>query len=199
MKSLFTLIALTLFISTAHAATTRKSAVNVDPAPADTTTTYSASNTLSAINWDAGLGLGSSGSEFQFGVVLNGLYPVTSIAEGDLLLGGQTGFLFGPGTVTTWTIPVMAQGQFNFKGNGKITPYAGLGMGISIEHASTGSTVTDNGLILNVPSQSATAVDFAIMAKGGLYFGEAQKYFAELPLGSLGGAFAIFPSVGMKF
>jgi len=204
MKSIITLVAIAIMASPSFAATTKKhakvttddttsSATTSAPA-ADTSNTYTHVTKNDTINWNAGLGLGTAGSEFQFGVTANGLYPVYNMAEGDILVGGQTGFMYGPGTVSTWMIPIMAAGQFNFKGNGKVTPYAGLSMGLSIVHASssvTVGTVTVGG--------SATATDFAMMAKGGLYFGEAQKYYAELPLGTLGGAFAIFPSVGMKF
>ena len=207
MKSIITLVAIAIMASPSFAATTTKkhtkvvtdetttSAAATSAPAADANNTYTHTNTNNSINWNAGLGLGTISSEFQFGVMAGGLYPVSNLAEGDILVGGQTGFLYGPGTVTTWCIPIMAAGQFNFKGNGKITPYAGLSMGLSIIHA--GASVTVPGI--TTVSVSATTTDFAILAKGGLYFGEAQKYYAELPLGAMGGAFAIFPSVGMKF
>src|ERR1700757_3639612 len=135
MKSIITIVALAIMASPSFAATTKKhnkvatdnttsSAAATTSVPADSNNTYTHTNSNNAINWNAGLGLGTVSSEFQFGVLANGLYPVSNMAEGDILVGGQTGFLYGPGTVSSWSIPIMAAGQFNFKGNGKITPYA---------------------------------------------------------------------------
>ena len=202
MKSIITLVAIAIMASPSFAATTKKHSkvanTNSDvSAPANANNTYTHTTTNNTINWNAGLGLGTVASEFQFGVMANGLYPVANLAEGDILVGGQTGFLYGPGTVSSWSIPIMAAGQFNFKGNGKITPYAGLSMGVSINHASASAVNPITGVTL--ASVSATSTNFAMMVKGGLYFGESQKYFAELPLGTMGSAFAIFPNVGMKF
>jgi opacity protein-like surface antigen len=205
MKSIVTILALVIMASPSFAATTAKkhtktvTTTETTTSAANNSNTYTHATNNNAINWNAGVGLGTISSEFEFGVMANGMYPVSNLAEGDILVGGQTGFMYGPGTVSTWLIPIMAAGQFNFKGNGKITPYAGLSMGVSIVHLSTGSSATVNGVTIATASTSSTSTDFAIMAKGGLYFGEAQKYYAEIPLGAMGGAFAIFPSVGMKF
>ena len=210
MKSIITLVALVIMASPSFAATTKKASATKKTTTTSTTATttkksepavetpsYSShSVTKDGINWQAGLGLGTAGSQFHIGALVQGLYPVSKMAEGDILVGGQTGFLFGPGTPSSWMIPILVQGQFNFKGNGKITPYAGLAMGLSIYHVSIDVPAI---VAAYVPSVSATSTNFAMLVKGGIFFGEDQKYFAELPLGTMGSAFAIFPTIGMRF
>lgn len=210
MKSIITLVALTIMASPSFAATkkTVKTTKTTTTTSSDNSAHHSAasdsSNTYSAhtpsshdgLNWQAGLGLGTAGSAFHFGPRVHGLISVSKMDAGEILVGGETGFLFGPGTVTTWVIPIMAEGQFNFKGTGKITPYAGLSMGVSIFHGSA-ATVTALGTTVSVGG--GTTTNFAMLAKGGLFFGEENKYFAELPLGTMGSAFAIFPTFGMRF
>ena len=90
----------------------------------------------------------------------------------------------------------MAEGQFNFKANGKISPYIGLAMGLTIFHASA-ATGTVGAVSYSVGG--GTSTDFAMLVKGGVFFGDEGKYYAELPLGTMGSAFAIFPTIGMKF
>ena len=199
MKSIFTLVVIAMMASPSFADTTKKVSKKTTTTEntSDSSNTYSHSSSTSNINWNAGLGLGSAGSTFTFGAMVDGLIPVSSIEQGDILVGGQTGFLYGPATASIWIIPIMAASQFNFKGNGNITPYAGLSMGLSIVHASAPNITTPFGV--TVIGGSATSTDFAMVAKGGVYFGEKQAYFAELPLGTMGNAFTIFPTVGMKF
>jgi len=167
---------------------------NTAAATTDNSNTYTSNHSTSSINWNAAFGLGSIGSQFQFGPLVNGMISVANMEAGEIFVGGQTGFLYGPGTVTTWCIPIMAASQMNFKSTGKITPYAGLAMGVGIFHG--GVSVSILGTTYGA---SSTSTDFAMLAKGGIKFGEDQKYFAELPLGTMGSAFAVFPNVGMKF
>jgi len=196
MKSIFTIAALVIMASTSFAATTKKTSTKTAPAATENTNTYSSQHKSNdSINWTAGFGLGTAGSQFHFGVLGHGLVSVSKMEAGEILVGGETGFLFGPGTITSWIIPIMAEGQFNFKGNGKITPYAGLAMGLGIFHSSASVSVTGFG----TSGVSSTSTDFAMLAKGGVFFGNEGKYYAELPLGTLGSSFAIFPTVGMKF
>ncbi len=208
MKSIITLVALVIMASPSFAATTKKAPAKKTTTSAvkteDTTTasTYTSHQTSkSGINWQAGLGLGTAGSLFHFGPLVNGMVSVANTEAGEILVGGQTGFLYGPGSGTTWIIPIMASSQMNFKSSGKITPYAGLAMGVGIFHSGAASSVASTlaSLGFTTASVSATSTDFALLAKGGIYFGEESKYYAELPLGTLGNSFTIFPSVGMKF
>lgn len=208
MKSIITLVALVIMASPSFAAPTKKAPTKTTTAAKATETRSSpasnSSNTYSnhrsvtndGLNWTAGLGLGTFSSTFAFGARVHGLVPVSRMAEGDILVGGETGFLYAP-SGSAWVIPIMAEGQFNFKGNGKITPYAGLSMGVGIAH-STGSSVTV-GAITVTSTASDTSANFALLAKGGLYFGEEQKLFAELPLGVFASAFTIIPTFGMRF
>ena len=206
MKTLTTLLALIVMASPSFAATTKKvakatstkttttAAAATTATPVETTTYTNNTSASGPINWNAGFGLGTAGSQFHFGIMGNGMYEVANTEIGQFAVGGQTGFLFGPGTVTTWVIPVMAASQLTFKPTGSFVPYAGLSMGIGIFHFSNstnnffGNTATSN-----------TTTDFAMFVKGGANFGQNQKYFAEVPFGTLGNAFSIIPSFGMKF
>ena len=208
MKSIITIIALVIMASPSFAATTKKSAKKTNTtsttntaATTDSTNTYTSKHTNNdSIDWQAGLGLGTAGSEFHFGVIANGLVPVAKTEVGDILVGGQTGFLYSPGTTSGWIIPIMAEGQFNFKNTNKLTPYAGLSMGVAISHSSyTSPTYTFGGTTIGGTTASGTDTSFAMLVKGGVFFGNDGKYYAELPLGTMGSAFAIFPTVGMKF
>ncbi len=199
MRTITTLLALIVMASPSFAANTKKAAntsTNTEysskPTSVESTGyTQSASNN-GPMQWNASFGLGTAGDQFHFGVMANGMYNVANLEFGQFAVGGQTGFLFGPGDVTTWIIPVMASTQLTFKPAGNFVPYAGLSMGVGIFHAS---------LDINIPGidVSNTNVDFAMFVKGGASFGENQKYFAELPLGTLGNSFSIIPSFGMKF
>ena len=209
MKSIITIVALVIMASPSFAATTKKSVAKTTTSAAKTsaptttaesTNTYTSHHSNSGINWTAALGLGSAGSLFHFGPLVNGMVSVANMDAGEILVGGQTGFLYGPGSGTSWIIPIMVSSQMNFKASGKITPYAGLAMGVSIFHSGAVSTVASafNALGLGT-TISANSTDFALLAKGGIFFGDEGKYFAELPLGTMGSSFAVFPNVGMKF
>lgn len=209
MKSIITLVALVIMASPSFAATTKKApaktttaakATETKSAPAaENTNTYTNTRSSSSINWTAALGLGTAGSQFHFGPLVNGMVSISNMEAGEIFIGGQTGFLYGPGNGTTWIIPIMVSSQMTFKSSGKITPYAGLAMGVGIFHSGAASSVASALNALGVTTVSATSTDFALLAKGGINFGEDNKYFAELPLGTMGNAFAVFPNVGMKF
>jgi hypothetical protein len=190
MKTITTLLALIVMASPSFAATTKKAAATNNEYSSKPTSVESTGYTQSSSNngpvqWNASFGLGTAGDQFHFGLMANGMYNVANLEFGQFAVGGQTGFLFGPGDVTTWIIPVMASTQLTFKPAGNFVPYAGLSMGVGISHAGV--------------DVSNTNVDFAMFVKGGATFGENQKYFAELPLGTLGNSFSIIPSFGMKF
>lgn len=211
MKSIITLVALVIMASPSFAATTKKAnkasktttsaaTNNTAAATTDNSTTYTSHHSTSSINWTAGLGLGTAGSLFHFGPLVNGMISVANMEAGEIFVGGQTGFLYGPGSGTSWIIPIMVSSKMTFKASGKITPYAGLAMGVGIFHSGAASDVASALSALGLSSSvSATSTDFALLAKGGINFGDDNKYFAELPLGTMGNAFAILPNVGMKF
>lgn len=205
MKSIITLVALVIMASPSFAATTKKTpakaTANTEKSTAATESTsssYTHHTSKSGINWMAALGLGTAGSQFHFGPLVNGMVSISNMDAGEIFIGGQTGFLYGPGNGTSWIIPIMVSSQMNFKQSGKIVPYAGLAMGVGIFHSGAASAYASALTALGVPT-SSTSTDFALLAKGGLKFGEDNKYFAELPLGTMGNAFAIFPNVGMNF
>jgi hypothetical protein len=157
-------------------------------------------NEKSTISYGASIGLGTAGKAFHFGPSINGLVSLSKTDIGEIELGGQTGFLLHPGSATSWIIPIMVSGQLTFKKTGSITPYAGLAMGVGIFHVDTGLTSEQEAALEAAGADvSATDVDFAMLVRGGVYFGDDNKFFAELPLGTLGNAFAILPGFGMKF
>jgi opacity protein-like surface antigen len=203
MKSIATLAALIMMATPSFAATKKASAkatktTTSTPAPKateSTSTSSESSHSESKVKFNAGFGLGTAGSAFHFGVLGGGMISVANTEIGEITVGGQTGFLLHPGTVTQWIIPIMAAGQLTFKQTANMTPYAGLAMGVGIGHASISSTNPFTGTTSSV---SNTATDFAMLVKGGVNF-SGGKYYAELPLGTLGNAFCIFPSVGMNF
>lgn len=208
MKSIITLVAIAIMASPSFAATTKKTTTT--KTTTKTTESHSASASVPSstysshrsvandgLNWQAGLGIGTFASTFTLGARVQGMVPVSRMDSGDILVGGETGFLYGTSTPSAWVIPIMAAGQFNFKGNGKITPYTGLAMGVGVAHVNS-ATVGIAG-IATVTTTSSTSAYFALLAKGGLYFGEEQKLFAELPLGVFASTFTIIPTFGMRF
>lgn len=207
MKSIATLAALIMMATPSFAATKKASAkatktTTSTPAPKateSTSTSSESSHSESKVKFNAGFGLGTAGSAFHFGVLGGGMISLANTEIGEITVGGQTGFLFGPGTYTTWIIPIMAAGQLTFKPTGNMTPYAGLAMGVGIYHFNSGLTAAQEAA-LNAAGASVTTTStyFAMLVKGGVNF-SGGKYYAELPLGTLGNAFCIFPSVGMNF
>ncbi len=210
MKKLLSVLALTAFISGAAYAEDaapkaaapaavkkkKKKAVTVKTTTATTTTktsthedgttTHHSSSTAKNIEFSGSLGLGSAASKFHFGFGLQAEIP-TTLDNNNFRFGLQSGFYYGPSSPSTWIIPILATGAYEFKHDTDgFMPYVGLAMGISISHASAG------GL-------SASSTDFAILFKPGANFGEGKKYFVELPIGTMGGDFCILPSVGMHF
>jgi hypothetical protein len=204
------IIALTISMTiTASAAPKKGSGKSVKPNKSFTTTVQQSASSAeyqsngksnSDVTFSASMGLGAAGSAFHFGPTVTGMISISKSELGEIHVGGQTGFLFHPGSVTSWIIPIMVSGQLTFKRTGNITPFAGLAMGVGIFHADLGLTAEQEAAINAAGGDiSSTNTDFALLVKGGVYFGEDQKYYAELPLGTLGNAFAILPGVGMKF
>jgi hypothetical protein len=209
MKKTCLLIILFLFQNTTFAAPKKpepkrskpKSATSISVEATRSSSEPAADHTKnSSVHYGVSLGLGTAGKAFHFGPSLNALISVSNTEIGELEIGGQSGFLLHPGDVTSWIIPILAAGQLTFKKTGGITPYAGLAMGVGIFHVNLGLTSEQEAVLKAAGADvSSTDVDFAILVKGGIAFGEDQQFFAELPLGTLGNAFAILPGFGMKF
>jgi hypothetical protein len=200
--------AFVLITSSSFAATTAKKAKKAAQPTTTTTTTTTrtetstttTTSTVGALEWNLGVAAGTTAEKFHAGALISGMLPITKIDIGTLLIGGQTGFLYGPSTPSTYIIPILAVGQLNLQSTGSITPYFGLGMGIGILHVNLdNSVVSVGGISISTDSYSGTHTDIALLAKAGLNFGDHRQFFAELPLGTLGKAFSILPTVGMKF
>jgi hypothetical protein len=134
--------------------------------------------------WSGSVGLGTAASKFHFGVGIKAQVP-TTIDNNDFKFGLRSGFYLGPSDPTNWILPILATSEYDFRVENALKPYVGIELGLSIAHSSfaTGSTSTD----------------FAFLFNPGVNFGDGQKYFFELPLGTMFSSFVILPSVGMHF
>jgi len=91
-----------------------------------------------------------------------------------------------------WVVPILLTGLYNFDiGVPAITPFAGLGLGVAIAHASV-----DLGGGLNGDGTEAV---FEGLVHGGVKFGPTKKFFFDMRLGIIDSSFAIAPSVGFSF
>jgi len=136
------------------------------------------------VEWSGDFGLGTVDSKFHFGVGVKAQVPVT-IQNNDFKFGLRSGFYLGPSGSTDFIIPVLAAGEYDFRVSGNLKPYAGIEIGASITHSSFGS--------------GSTSTDFALLFVPGVNFGEGERYFFEIPLGTLASDFAFLPSIGMHF
>jgi hypothetical protein len=193
MNKHLSMIVIALMIAqTASAATTKKKKTGNAPAapivsaPAETQSSHDSG---SSHQWklSGAAGMGSLGSKFHLGVTAKAETPINFNGT-PLTVGGETGFLLGPSTVTTWAIPLMGIATYEFPHNGGMEVSMGLGLGLSIYH----SSITVLGV-----SASDTSVFFTGVLTPGVKL--TDKYYAELPFGSMGGGFVILPSVGMHF
>ena len=192
MKSLIVPIILGLVLATASQADVRKKTtvktVNTNSSPAYASsepvrTTHTSS--AGGAEFSTDFGLGTISSKFVFGFGLRLEFPVM-VDNTRLTFGGQTGFYIGPSDPTTWLIPILATGSYEFKVAGEIKPYLGIGLGLSFAHASLGNV-------------SASSTDFAFLFKPGVNFGDAHRCYFELPIGTMGSGFALLPSIGYHF
>ena len=131
----------------------------------------------------AAFGLGSIGSRFHLGV--QGKYTTRTHVQGTPLETGiRTGFLLSLDTLGGWVIPVTATATYEISNGGGLRPYIGVDLGIAIFNVSRGGF-------------SNTSVEFTGLLVPGVHINE--KTYLELPFGTIGGAFTLLPSVGMKF
>ncbi|MBS1959056.1 MAG: hypothetical protein JST80_06250 [Bdellovibrionales bacterium] len=204
MKQFATLIAVVAMISSpAFAQSKKKTHVKSatpaasEPAATSSTPTYSYSGGSTSTSYSSGphfsaaASLGAVDGNFFAGPSLFVEWP-TNLDGNDFAFGAQTGMYFHSGG---WTIPIMPTGKIFFRANGNIKPYVALSIGISITHYDTSTTVAS----VTVPGASGTLTKFALLARPGINFGEGDKFFAELPLGTMAGGFAIAPTFGYHF
>jgi opacity protein-like surface antigen len=190
MKKIITLVAVLAMVSSpAFAARKKKTTVKTTTETSVPVTTTYSSHSEAPLHSDLLLsgefGLGTAADKFHFGVGFRAEFPM-NLEGNHVRFGGQTGFYFGPSSPTTWMIPILAIGTFDFKvSSGTIKPYIGLGLGLAISHASTAFA-------------SASSTDFMWQFKPGASFGSNNMY-VELPLGTIAGSFYILPSIGMHF
>lgn len=203
MKHWIFLGAIALMLSNpAFAQRTKKTTITTTTSDSSTTASSSSGGSASISHkpiFSGTFGLGTAASKFHFGVGFQAEFP-TRIDNNQFRFGGQTGFLFGPSSPTTWIIPILATGTFLIPTHSELKPYIGLGMGVGIAHVSIGNTsVTVGGVTVSTGGASGTNVDFALLIKPGVEIAPDRKFFAELPFGTLGSDFAILPSVGYHF
>jgi hypothetical protein len=208
MKQFITTVAMLAMISTpAFAQKKKKTTVHTTPTTTTTTTTtttpsapvysYNGGNTSTAAsgpNFAVAATLGSVGGAFTIGPSFYAEWPMT-LEGNDFAFGAQTGFWFFDGG---WAIPVMATGKYTFHVSGSIKPYVAVGLGIALLHAN-GVSFTNPFTGTTTTGGSDTSVKFAFLARPGINFGQADKFFAELPLGTIGSGFAILPTFGLRF
>jgi hypothetical protein len=140
-------------------------------------------------NFSVQASLGSIGGAFEIGPLVNAEWKM-DLEGKPLYLGGQAGVLFGDFTV----IPILVTGRYMLGDNSSsMTPYVGASMGVAI---STGSSVSVGTVTV---STSSSSTSFTFLARGGVNFGAEKNLFAELPLGAMGGGFAILPTFGYRF
>lgn len=160
------------------------------PTPAEPTPTQN------EIQFSGAFSIGTLNSFFAFGPSVQGEIPMT-IDGNHFKFGGETGFFYATQSgVHGFSIPLIATGTYLLPPSGSLKLYAGVGMGISIDHAST-SDITVAGI--TVSGASSTDVHFVFLLRPGLTFGEQDQYFAELPIGTLFDGFALLPTFGMHF
>jgi hypothetical protein len=140
-------------------------------------------------NFSVQASLGSIGGAFEIGPLVNAEWKM-DLEGKPLYLGGQAGVMFGDSTI----IPILVTGRYMLGGSGSMDPYVGASMGVAISTAS--------GVAASVASafgQSTSSTSFTFLARGGVNFGAEKNLFAELPLGAMGGGFAILPTFGYRF
>ena len=155
-----------------------------------TTTTTEDAHTVSRsdqVEWSGDFGLGTVASKFHFGVGVKAQVPVT-FDNNDFKFGLRSGFYLGPSDPTDFIIPVLATAEYDFRVSGNLKPYVGIEMGLSVTHSSGADGFNGN-----------TSTDFAFLFVPGVNFGEGERYFFEIPLGTLASDFAFLPSIGMHF
>ncbi|MBC7397720.1 MAG: outer membrane beta-barrel protein [Bdellovibrionales bacterium] len=201
MKKLITTLALAAFIaSPAFAATKKKTTIHnttstTTPAvdhternqPITTATTsnngdgFPTPRSHASPEFAVSLGLGTIYSRFVFGVGFKAQWPV-EMDGNDFKFGGQTGFYLAPSSTSTFIIPFLGTAEYEFRTSNSLKPYIGVGLGLTIAKASGFDSSTDFGFLF-IPGVNC----------------EDGHYFAEIPIGTLGGGFAVLPSVGMHF
>jgi hypothetical protein len=196
MKIFLSIIAITSVISaSALAEPSTKSKVTVRRESSVKMTSSSASlempHSHNSLNdgLSASFGIGSLSSRFHLGVL--GRWETPSDVRGTLLgLGVETGFLFGPDSPTSFSIPILGIANYDLPNHGGLRAFIGIGLGVSINHASGVTTIAGD-------AGSDTRVKIAALLTPGVHLSE--KVYFEMPLGSLGDYFTIIPSVGTHF
>jgi hypothetical protein len=139
------------------------------------------------LQWSGDVGLGTVDSKFHFGAGIKAQVPVT-YENNDFKFGLRSGFYLGPSNPTDFIIPVLATSEYDFRVNGNLKPYLGVELGLSITHSSGHDGYGGN-----------TNTDFAFLCVPGVNFGDGDRYFFEMPLGTLASDFAFLPSIGIHF
>jgi opacity protein-like surface antigen len=201
MKKFIAALAFTAIIASPSFAATKKTkkttttTTTTTPAVDNTTYTSTHASYQKSPIWSVSFGVGSVASKFGFGPMLKAQWPV-DLQGNDFKFGGRTGFLFGPSTPTSFSIPVLVTAEYDIRTSNALKPYIGLEMGIAFSHASVGDTTIGG---VTISGGSASSTDFAFFFVPGLEFGEGHLYFVELPLGVVASNFTILPSIGMHF
>jgi hypothetical protein len=137
------------------------------------------------------LGLGSLSSKFHFGTLFRWHTPLNWNGT-PLVLGAKTGFIFGPDSPSDFAIPILGSMTYHLPDHGGgLRPFVGVDLGISINHTSSFTNIA------GISGESDTRVKIAALINSGVNIGE--RFFFEIPAGSLGDVFTILPSVGIRF
>jgi hypothetical protein len=186
MKQTLSTVFFALLMTTTTFAASHKPAPKVmeapTPAPQMESTSANSSIVSQGHQFGVDVGAGIVDPKFHFGLGARLEFPI-SVGNSFMRVGVQSGFYFGPSSPTSWMIPILAIGSYQFNTTGTLKPYLGLGLGATIFHASSVGTSTK----------------FMFLFKPGFAFGQDEKYYFELPLGTLDGTFVVIPSVGTHF
>lgn len=147
--------------------------------------------------------IGAIDGSFAFGPGFQAEWPMV-IDDKDYSVGFQTALLHVSTKETlgavhissnSWGLPLLMTGKYLIPTQVQfMKPYFAASAGISIDKTTAKTDITGVEV-----STSSTDLHFAFFLRPGLTFGEAQVWFAELPVGLMFTSFAVLPTIGHRF
>ena len=161
------------------------------------------SNADAGFKFEARPGLGTVSSTFAFGASLEGKYGFNVGHGQNIFAGLESGFYHSsqayPGnqfvSIFANMIPIVATGSFEFPVSHKVKLSAGTSLGIALITAGASIDSTQLPGVTAPPSQTSTKFIWSV--RPGMVLND--MFVAELPLGTVDGAFYFLPSIGARF
>ncbi len=153
--------------------------------------------------WSVGIGAGRANYATAAGALIKLQFPVKARVSA-FKIGLTSGYQTGLQKDSNWSIPVLLSVEFEWKKQGGLSSYLGLGVGGAIVNrmyrypstfVSLDGTVSPGPLISN----RSTEFYFAVQVSPGLNFGVNNKYFFEIPCSYYSHDYSIMPSLGIHF